>query len=338
MDQPSFETPTLETDTAPHKSFLASFVGVSVALSVLIYVSGWIIDPFRHFEAKFSHYPWGTEDRHYASYTLNRSLFKLVQFELYVDNTQPAPKSVNVLVGDSLANQIDPEILSELTGEAWFSLAYGGASLKESVELVRHLIDRPEVKSIAWGLPFMRVRLSAKNELPRSLRMAERPWQHLFTVEHLRAIYYELRYRWSGAEFNDPKRFRTVQERVDYGIYRMRIDMGQLEFPAFMLDWANDVLAEAEAKAVPVELVEWPVHPQLREMIASEMPDHYQLYSDFMDRYCARRILTIGPEGSEAPLYVDALHLDLPHKRRLSEALVDRLSEEPECGVQPPQP
>ena len=120
----------------------------------------------------------------------------------------------SVLVGDSLANQIDPAVMGRATGEAWFSLAYGGSNLEENIALIDELITRPEVGHIVWGIPLTRLRRAAKNEIPRSLRFADRPGRHLFTVESLRGSYHALRHRLTGRKLKDPERFDTVEEVI----------------------------------------------------------------------------------------------------------------------------
>lgn len=60
-----------------------------------------------------------------------------------------------LMIGDSRLAHIDPAQVEELTGQSWQNLAFGGASLRESIDLVNYVLDSGnEVEEILFELSF----------------------------------------------------------------------------------------------------------------------------------------------------------------------------------------
>src|SRR5262249_38192109 len=141
------------------------------------------------------------------AYTLNRALFKVVELKRVMADAARHGEKVNLVVGDSTSNQIDPDIVARTVGGRWFNMSYGKATLEENVELLDRVIGNYPVGEVIWNVPFERVQnylLANKNEMPRAWKMADDPWLHLFTFESLRASWYVLRKQWFGINFTDP--------------------------------------------------------------------------------------------------------------------------------------
>ena len=90
------------------RKFLAFFSLTAVVLAVGMAGLNWYVDPFARHAAVNDGF-----DRAPA-YTLNRRLFKMIAFERWMDEHPGEVPSI--VIGDSTANQIDDEALTQLTG------------------------------------------------------------------------------------------------------------------------------------------------------------------------------------------------------------------------------
>lgn len=295
--------------------FLGTFVGVASLLLIATAAIGWLVDPFAQFGA-----PVDGLDRKPA-YTLNRSLFKLVEFE----RAAAEGTGLHVLVGDSMGNQLEPLDLARATGAPWFNFSYGAATLDENLALLRALLARPDpaVAEIVWSLPFTKFRHASKNTIPRSLRMARQPWLHLFTHESLLATYYVLRKDWFGINFQDEFIDMPDNQRVDYFLYRMRVDLEGVGWPDELVAEVGEVEELARARGVPLTIMVPPVHPQAREMFATEFADRYRLYRDFLRRRCVLDVEARAAEQWTPAKFADAVHLKMEHRPALLHAFAE---------------
>lgn len=307
------------------RAFLYSFLVVAIGLALIVFAVGRTVDPFLHFDSEYKHFPWGNAGRSYPSYTLNRSLFKTVQFHHYIALNDLEPKSLNVLVGDSVANQLDPVLLAEYTEEPWFNMAYGQATLEENIALVDHLLDLPEVTRIVWGLPITRLRSSTKNEMPRSLRLAAQPLQHLFTVESLRGVYFEHRYRLLDLRLQDPPQPGTVADQVRNGIFRFQVDVIERGFPNHLARMIDDLVRLGNERDIEIVCVEWPLHPDMREILLDRWRPYYDQYREFLENHCQVRIFDMPGSDDDRHMYRDAVHLLPEYKIALAQELASAL-------------
>lgn len=295
--------------------FLGTFVGVAGLLLIATAAIGWLVDPFAQFGA-----PVDGLDRTPA-YTLNRSLFKLVEFE----RTAADGAGLRVLVGDSMGNQLEPADLTRATGEPWFNFSYGAATLDENLALLRALLARRDqaVAEIVWSLPFTKFRHATKNTIPRSLRMARQPWLHLFTHESLLATYYVLRKHWFGINFQDEFIDMAESQRVDYFLYRMRVDLEGVAWPDELVAEVQEVEDLARRRDVPLTILVPPVHPQARAMFATEFADRYRLYRDFLRTRCVLDVEARAADQWTPAKFADAVHLKAQHRPAFLQAFAD---------------
>ena len=67
---------------------------------------------------------------------------------------EKAPGS-RVILGDSRLAHFDDALISQVSGEAWQNLAFGGASLKETNDLLEYVLDNdPDLQQVLFGLSF----------------------------------------------------------------------------------------------------------------------------------------------------------------------------------------
>lgn len=254
------------------------------------------------------------------AYTLNRRLFKVISFERWMAENEDGPPSI--LIGDSTANQISARDLTALTHRPWFSLAYGGATLAESIDLVDFVINRYEVKEIAWALPFNRFISGAPNEMPRTVEMADAPTRHMMTVETLQASYLVLRQNWLGVGFDDPKLDTGGEDVVTYQLSRAAAEIAGRPWPADLVKRLDATIRRAKRRGIDVVIFAPPVHPRTQVMYEAEFPDRLQQYLDLLSDHNA--VDFNDPEHCAdwpAELFVDPYHLTPDLKPRLAQEL-----------------
>lgn len=310
-----------------YPAFVRAFLATTVVALLLIVGLGRLVDPFGHFSPGYTTYPDFTVDPkerfNQSAFLLNRALFKLVNFKKYAAEASAAGTPLRLVVGDSLAREVDTRALERYDGRPWYSLAYGSATLSEMLVLIDDLLAEHDVEEIIWVLPFTRLTEPYKNLMPDAVAAARHPYQHLRTFEHARAVFYTLRHRWLGLPFTD-----TVDPR------RVEVDLRDAAIIVSDLQdlWAEHSFAaidraitRAEAAGVRVVLLAPPVTPDLKRLFDSELSARYAAYRAFVQRYCLIDEAELRPEGWPTELFADAYHLKraafTDFNRRLVEAL-----------------
>lgn len=92
----------------------------------------------------------------------------------------------NIIVGDSRFAHFDMDLIEETSGEAWQNLAFGGASLRESIDLANYILDSGnETDEILFGLSFYT--LNAGYDKDRMSTLEEtlnNPLAYIFNLEY----------------------------------------------------------------------------------------------------------------------------------------------------------
>lgn len=308
--------------------FLALFLGFALALGLGYAAINAVVDPFSH---------WRDEQRAWdgriSAYTLNRSLFKLVRLRRALDAPGGREQPINLIVGDSTTNQIDTALLERMTGERWINMSYGRATLVENVLLLEHLLGEVPLRRIVWGLPLTRFVGGAKNEIERSLWMAERPLAHLLTLESGRATFHVLREALTGEALEDPELplSRELAERYLEQQLRAQLDSAPLPDPE--LGRIARIEREAQALGVPIVYVTMPVTARFRRFLEAVGGERRERWRAFLAGRCH---LDLGLPQQAWPdaLFRDSQHLLLEHVEMLTVRVAPRL----EGGCTPADP
>ncbi len=92
----------------------------------------------------------------------------------------------NIIVGDSRFAHFDMDLIAETSGESWQNLAFGGASMRESIDLANYILDSGnETNSILIGVSFYT--LNAGYDKDRMSTLEEtlnNPLAYLFNLEY----------------------------------------------------------------------------------------------------------------------------------------------------------
>ncbi len=92
----------------------------------------------------------------------------------------------NLIIGDSRFAHFDMDLADEASGKTWQNLAFGGASLRESVDLANYVLDSGnETKEIVLGLSFYT--LNAKYDTDRMSALADtlsNPFAYVLNLEY----------------------------------------------------------------------------------------------------------------------------------------------------------
>lgn len=91
-----------------------------------------------------------------------------------------------LIIGDSRFAQFDPEIMAAASGKQWQNLAFGGASLKESLDLAEYVLAQsPDVKEIVFGLSFYTLNAGYDTDRMAGLEATlQNPLAYLFNLEY----------------------------------------------------------------------------------------------------------------------------------------------------------
>ncbi len=298
-----------------HRAFVGWFVGVALALVLSVFAVGWLVDPFGHFASDYSSYPdfMTAEDKarfaewqRQAPFMLNQPLYKVANFEKFATAAAAQGAPVNVVVGDSLARQVDTAALARYEGQPWFTLAYGGASLAETLALVDHLLDHHYVGEIVWVLPFTRIVWERHNRMSGALAAVRNPVKHLFSYESLRAVFHVTRHRWLEIPFSahDPREVAVAHRDNVTMLDRLRTL------------WSGRLLAEieariarAESEGVRVTLVIPPNRPSFQARIDAELPEEVATYNAFLANHRHIDVAERNRQGWTDDQFVDIYHL-----------------------------
>jgi hypothetical protein len=300
------------------RRFLALFTATALLLVGGMLGMNWYVDPFARRASLADGF-----DREPA-YTLNRRLFKLIAFDRWMAEHQD--RAPSLLIGDSTANQISAAELTKLTGRPWYSLAFGGAGLQETIEMVDHVLQHYPVAEIAWGIPFARMIGDVEGDMPRSIDMAAAPMRHMLTYEALQASMLVLRATWLGIPFEDPKLDTGDQDVVTYQLSRTRTELAGRPWPGEELARLTNLLEQARRRGIPVTLFSPPVHPRTNDLFAADFADRYARYQDFLSGHCLIDFNDpLHRQDWSAELFSDSSHLAREHRSLLARALVKAL-------------
>ncbi|WP_191062578.1 hypothetical protein, partial [Geminicoccus harenae] len=307
------------------RRFLAFFALTATLLTGLTFGVNCYVDPFGRWAAPGPTAFMGADgiDRTPA-YTLNRRLFKLIAFDRWVAEHPDIVPSL--LIGDSTTNQIDALDLTSHTGQPWYSLAYGGASLGETIDLVDLVLDRYPAARIVWGVPFSRLIAGAENDIPRTVDMAQAPLRHMLTFESLQASYLVLRSTWLGIGFDDPKMDTGDQDIVTYQLSRARSEIAGRPWPDDEVARLTATLERARQRGVPVTLFSPPVHPRTAELFRQDFAERHARYLALLGQHCVVDFNDAAHHADwPAELFLDSSHLTQQHKPMLAQALAQAL-------------
>ncbi len=300
------------------RRFLTLFAATALLLVGGMFGINCYVDPF----ARWASPADGFERA--PAYTLNRRLFKLVAFDRWMAEHQGQPPSL--LIGDSTANQISAAELTKLTGRPWYSLAFGGAGLHETIEMVDHVLQHYPVAEIAWGIPFARMVGDVEGDMPRSIDMAAAPMRHMLTYEALQASMLVLRATWLGIPFDDPKLDTGDQDVVTYQLSRTRTELAGRPWPEEELARLTGLLEQARRRGIPVTLFSPPVHPRTNDLFTADFADRYARYQRFLSGHCLIDFNKPSPRQEwRAELFSDSSHLAFEHRSLLTRALARAL-------------
>ena len=91
-----------------------------------------------------------------------------------------------VIIGDSRLAHFDLALAEEASGRTWQNLAFGGASLKESIDLAEYVLEHnPDTKEILFGLSFYTINASYATDRMSALeKTLDNPLAYVFNLEY----------------------------------------------------------------------------------------------------------------------------------------------------------
>lgn len=91
-----------------------------------------------------------------------------------------------LILGDSRFARFDPALMQAASGRQWQNLAFGGASLKENLDLAQYVLEHgPEVKEIVFGLSFYTLNAGYDTDRMAGLEATlQNPLAYLLNLEY----------------------------------------------------------------------------------------------------------------------------------------------------------
>ena len=91
-----------------------------------------------------------------------------------------------IIIGDSRLAHFDMDLARQASGKQWQNLAFGGASLKESIDLAEYALDHnPELEEILFGLSFYTLNASYSTDRMSALeKTLDNPLAYVFNLEY----------------------------------------------------------------------------------------------------------------------------------------------------------
>ena len=115
---------------------------------------------------------------------LSRGIHSLREVEL----TKPD----KIILGDSRMANFNTDYIKEISGEDWCMMAYGGATLNESIEQFWYAVEHTELKEVVFGVNFytMNDNHLAADRFPAAKEIAEHPLKYVMNFRYwMDAVY-----------------------------------------------------------------------------------------------------------------------------------------------------
>ncbi len=92
-----------------------------------------------------------------------------------------------IILGDSRLAQFDPAIVEDAAGESFINLAFGGASLEESIDLFYYAVgENPEINRVVLGLSFytLNTNYGSASRTATIKTQLQNPLAYIFNLEY----------------------------------------------------------------------------------------------------------------------------------------------------------
>lgn len=91
-----------------------------------------------------------------------------------------------IIIGDSRLAHFDMELAESASGRSWQNLAFGGASLREGVDVLEWALDRnPDLEEVVFGLSFYTLTSTYDaNRMTSLQKTLDNPFAYFFNLEY----------------------------------------------------------------------------------------------------------------------------------------------------------
>ncbi len=105
-------------------------------------------------------------------------------------------KPGNIIFGDSQMANLNVEYIEEITGEDYSTLAFGGASLRENLDLFQYATENTELKKVVFGVSFYSLgKYGEDSRIPNVLEQVNNPFKFVanfnYWLEALNTVKYK---------------------------------------------------------------------------------------------------------------------------------------------------
>jgi len=218
-----------------YRSYVAWLLGTAAATIALAATFSVIVDPFGLLGN--ATWPSGEQD---IAYLINRPLTRIADLRTSDDS------SVNLIIGDSRADQFSVHDWNELSGEKWLNLGFGGATLEEMQSMLDYALQRGTPRRVVVVLPFNRFRRSfAVNTVLEAINLARRPAALFTGVSCLDASFEVLANSIAGIHFRSAAP-RMTADKFEQLQYAREVEY---DYSADGLNYAEDIVRQMQVRA-----------------------------------------------------------------------------------------
>lgn len=93
----------------------------------------------------------------------------------------------SIIIGDSRLANFDMNLVEQASGRSWYNLAFGGATLEESLDLLEYTMDKnPKLKEVVLGLSFYTLNKSygTVSRMATIEKQIENPIAYISNLQH----------------------------------------------------------------------------------------------------------------------------------------------------------
>lgn len=130
-----------------------------------------LVDPFNFFSTVPSIVP--TQVKESSSRTFNEALWRLIEYRDIDAN--------NLLIGDSRMMNLDIDLIEEISGEEFYNLGYGGATLRDLISTFWYAVDESDFDHVYFGIAFDDYnKFDQRDNISHLTQMMENPLLYIF--------------------------------------------------------------------------------------------------------------------------------------------------------------
>jgi len=218
-----------------------------------------VVDPFN--KRSSDSFLFSEIDKLRISARINKSLWKYTKFR--------EESNANIIIGDSRMNLIKAELVHEITGESYFNLSFGGATIPEIVHTFWYAQEIKPSKNVFIGISFGIYNALKKRNRALEAEEISSSWAaYAVNQSVLKSTAYLLHNKLTGIESQIGVPNMSKAAYWDYELTNSsRILYSDYVYPQNFLSELKNIVAYCEMNKISLTFVIPPIHIDLQDKI-----------------------------------------------------------------------